>query len=251
MGSEMCIRDSCKGNAQCVQWVSIQASVDSLVYAGDAVGLRDAVGVAVIAANLDNENWVRVGVQAFGDAAMLAGLAAVVRPVRGISNGVVGGRLTGGIAAVDEAAAGPVNFMGNSDQFFKNASKRLDVDANGTFDVVAHGSTQRIEVVTSNGTVLVDQRVAAKLIENSPGYNGQPIRLLSCDTGACDAGFAQNLANKMGVSVEAPTNLVWAYGNGKLVVAPRSSLSPRSPLFNVPDLANQGTFRVFVPGKTK
>lgn len=37
--------------------------------------------------------------------------------------------------------------MGNGDQFFKNASKRLDVDANGTFDVVAHGSTQKIEVM--------------------------------------------------------------------------------------------------------
>ena len=157
----------------------------------------------------------------------------------------------GGVAAVDEAAAGPVNFMGNGDQFFKNASKRLDVDAGGTFDVVAHGSTQKIEVMTSNGTVLVDQRVAAKLLENTPGYNGQPIRLLSCDTGACDAGFAQNLANKMGVSVEAPTNLVWAYGNGKMVVAPRSSLNPSSPLFNEPDLANQGTFKTFVPGKAK
>jgi hypothetical protein len=40
----------------------------------------DAVGVAVIAANLDNENWLRMGLQAFGDTAMLAGLAAVVRP---------------------------------------------------------------------------------------------------------------------------------------------------------------------------
>ena len=28
--------------------------------------------------------------------------------------------------------------------------------------------------------------------------------------GASDAGFAQNLANKMGVPVEAPTDLVWA-----------------------------------------
>ena len=29
------------------------------------------------------------------------------------------------------------------------------------------------------------------------------------------------------------------------------SLNPSSPLFNVPDLANQGTFKTFVPGKTK
>jgi hypothetical protein len=46
----------------------------------------DAVGVAVIAANLDNENWLRMGLQAFGDTAMLAGLAAVVRPLGGATS---------------------------------------------------------------------------------------------------------------------------------------------------------------------
>lgn len=164
------------------------------------------------------------------------------------ANSVVGAK---GGAVIEEAAAGPVNFMGSNDQFFKNAAKRGDIDANGTFDVVAHGSTQKIEVMTPNGSVVVDQRVAAKLIENSPGYNGQPIRLLSCDTGACDTGFAQNLANKMGVPVQAPTNLVWAYGDGRMVVAPRSSLDPNSRLYNVPDLSRQGSFKTFVPGKSQ
>ena len=136
------------------------------------------------------------------------------------------------------------------DQFFKNAAKRTDIDPNGSFDVIAHGSAQNIEVMTARGPVTVDQRVAGRLIENSPGYTaGQPVRLLSCDTGACDAGFAQNLANKMGVPVQAPTELVWAYGNGSMVVAPRKSMNPSSPLFNVPDLSRQGTFRTFTPGE--
>jgi filamentous hemagglutinin len=148
-------------------------------------------------------------------------------------------------------AAGPVNFMGDSDQFYKNALKRVDIDPNGTFDVVAHGSTQKIEFMTANGPVLVDQRVASKLIEASPGYNGQSIRLISCDTGACDTGFAQSLANKMGVSVQAPTDLVWSYGNGKMVVAPRLSSDLNSPLFNYPDLSKQGTFRTFRPGNSQ
>ena len=152
-------------------------------------------------------------------------------------------------ATIKEAAPGPANFMGNTDLFFKNASKRTDVDPDGFFDVIAHGSTQKIEITTPNGTVMADQRVVSRLIENNPGYSGQAIRLLSCDTGACDAGFAQNLANKMGVPVKAPTNLVWAYPNGMMVVAPRASSSPSSPLFNHPDMANQGTFKVFNPGK--
>ncbi|MGL5632255.1 MAG: hemagglutinin repeat-containing protein, partial [Azovibrio sp.] len=189
---------------------------------------------------------------------MLAGRLTAITLVALLSGGRAkpntGGGVSGvkgGVTAVDEAVAGPVNFMGSSDQFFINASKRLDVDANGFFDVVAHGSTHKIEVMTKNGTVLVDQRVAARLIQNAPGYNGQPIRLLSCDTGACTTGMAQNLANKMGVSIEAPSDLVWAYGDGRIVVAPRLSSDPRSPLFNSPDLANQGTFVTFVPRKVK
>jgi hypothetical protein len=154
----------------------------------------------------------------------------------------------GAAVGANDAAAGPVNLMGNGDQFFKNAAKRVDIDPNGSFDVIAHGNSQNIEVMTANGAVTVDQRVAAKLIENSPGYTGQPVRLLSCETGACDAGFAQNLANKMGVPVQAPTEVVWAYGDGRMVVAPRTSTNPSSPLYNVPDLSRQGTFKTFVPG---
>ncbi|MCQ2995030.1 hypothetical protein QCD79_12775 [Pseudomonas quasicaspiana] len=147
-------------------------------------------------------------------------------------------------AAAGQAAPGAANFMGESDQFFKNVSKRSDIDSNGYFDVIAHGSTQKIEVVTPGGTIMADQRVVSRLIENNPAYSGQPIRLLSCDTGACDAGFAQSLANKMGVSVKAPTNLVWAYGDGRMVVAPRYPSNP-----NFPDLSNQGEFKIFNPGK--
>lgn len=147
-------------------------------------------------------------------------------------------------AGAGEAVPGPVNLMGNSDQFFKNASKRPDVYPNGMVDVIAHGSSQNIEVMTANGPVTVDHRVAGRIIENSPGYTtGQPIRLLSCDTGARDAGFAQNLSNKLGVPVQAPTELVWAYGDGRMVVAPRTSSNPNSPLFNVPDLSDPGKAR--------
>ena len=155
-------------------------------------------------------------------------------------------------AAFDGAAAGPVNLMGDKDLFFKNASKRLDIDPNGMFDVVAHGSSQSIEILTAKGPVTIDQRVASKLIEGSPSYTpGQPVRLLSCDTGTCNAGFAQNLANKMGIPVQAPSELVWADSKGNIIVAPRISANPDSPYFNVPDLARQGTFKTFLPGGNK
>ncbi|WP_152412181.1 hypothetical protein, partial [Xanthomonas phaseoli] len=55
----------------------------------------------------------------------------------------------------------------------------------------------------------------------------------------------QTFPNKMGVPVKAPTDLVWAYGDGKMVVAPRRSLDRNSPLFNQPNLSRQGEFKIF------
>jgi hypothetical protein len=141
-------------------------------------------------------------------------------------------------------AAGPVNFMEETDRFFLNASKRSDIDPDGYFDVVAHGSPNKIQIETLNGPVLVDHRTAARLIEQQPGYNGQNIRLFSCSTGACDTGFAQNLANKLNVEVQAPTDLLWAYPNGKTVVAPKG-------LDGLPDLSNVGEIKIFQPKKSQ
>jgi uncharacterized Zn-binding protein involved in type VI secretion len=145
----------------------------------------------------------------------------------------------------NEAKPGPVNFMKQNDTFFRNASKRTDVDPNGYFDVIAHGSPNKIQVQTQKGPVLVNHRVAARLIKQSPGYSkGQNIRLLSCRTGAADKGFAQNLANKLGVEVKAPNDVLWAYPNGKMVVAPYAKNGG-------PNLNQQGAFRIFTPGKPK
>ena len=141
-------------------------------------------------------------------------------------------------------AAGPVNFMEGTDRFFLNASKRPDIDPDGSFDVVAHGSPNKIQIETPNGPVLVDHRTAAKLIEQQPGYNGQNIRLLSCSTGACDTGFAQNLSNKLNVEVQAPTDLLWAYPDGKTVVAPRG-------VNGLPNRNDVGEMKIFLPKQSQ
>ncbi|MEW8029213.1 MAG: hypothetical protein AB2806_15945, partial [Candidatus Thiodiazotropha sp.] len=144
---------------------------------------------------------------------------------------------------LDNAAApGPVNFMADSDRFFINSSRRPDIDPDGYFDVVAHGSPNRIQIETTNGPVLVDHRTAARLIQQQPGYNGQNIRLFSCSTGACDTGFAQNLANKLNVEVQAPTDLLWAYPSGRTLVAPKA-------INGQPDLNSLGEIRNFLPKK--
>lgn len=144
-------------------------------------------------------------------------------------------------------AAGDAVYESKPGEFFANIANRKDIDKNGVYDVVAHGSAAIIQV-THNGEILkIDSRIAAKLIKSKTDYKpGQPIRLLSCDTGSSTSGFAQNLANKLNIVVEAPTKLVWAYPNGKFFVAGRRKDDP-----NKPDMNNLGTFKKFYPGGKK
>ncbi len=148
-------------------------------------------------------------------------------------------------------APGNVNYMGPKEPFFRWVSKRKDVDPKGFYDVIAHGSTSKIEVQTANGVMKVNHRVAARLIEQAPGYQkGQPIRLLSCDTGKGAGSFAQNLANKMGVKVEAPTELLWARPNGdKFVAGGQWARTANGQTRLVPDMSKPGNFRLFEPFK--
>ena len=161
---------------------------------------------------------------------------------------IAAGAATGGLAygalkgfkTLRTAAAGSTNLMSRTDRFFKNAAKRKDKDTNGFYDVIAHGNRTHIQIETPNGPTLINHRQAARVIQQQPDYNGQNIRLLSCSTGACNTGFAQNLANKLNVDVQAPTDLVWAFPNGRLLVAPKVG--------NRPDVNNPGEFRLFSPG---
>ena len=153
----------------------------------------------------------------------------------------------GGFGKTHGAAAGDAVFQSEPGQFFSNIANRSDVDRNGVYDVVAHGGSAIIQVTHNGQKIEVDARTAAKLIKSKGEYKrGQPIRLLSCNTGALTSGFAQNLANKLGVVVEAQTKLVWAYPNGRYIVAGRRRDNPQ-----LPDLTNRGTFKKFYPGGKK
>jgi RHS repeat-associated protein len=150
--------------------------------------------------------------------------------VIGSATGGMGHRFSG------PGAPGDATFMRPNDRFALNAANRPDVDAGGYYDVIAHGSPTRIQVETPNGSVLVDHRTAARLIQSQPDYTpGTNIRLLSCSTGANPNGFAQNLANKLNVDVQAPTDTLWAFPKGNMTIGPT-------------DTANTGTWETFTPG---
>ena len=130
--------------------------------------------------------------------------------------------------------------MDADDAFVSNISRRTDVDTNGYFDVIAHGTPNGIQITHNGQHMIVDHRTASRLIQNSDGYNGQTIRLLPCNTGALDNGFAQNLANKLNVEVYAPTNYLWSTPDGNYFVAGMNNL-------RLPDMNNRETFQLFSP----
>ena len=137
-------------------------------------------------------------------------------------------------------SVGDATFMDADDAFVSNISRRTDVDTNGYLDVIAHGTPNGIQITHNGQHMTVDHRTASRLIQNSDGYNGQTIRLLSCNTGALDNGFAQNLANKLNVEVYAPTNYLWSTPNGNYFVAGMNNL-------RLPDMNNRETFKLFSP----
>lgn len=144
------------------------------------------------------------------------------------------------------AVPGSVDYMSSNDNFSKYIRKRKDIDKNGFYDVIAHGSTSTIQIQHNGIAIEIDHRMASKIFKKNPDFKGKSIRLLSCNTGADSKGFAQNLANKLNVVVEAPTKIVWAYPNGTYFVAERRKDDPDNP-----DLSNRGRFIKFYPGGKK
>ena len=148
-------------------------------------------------------------------------------------------------AVLSSAFPGSKDYMQPGDPFIRYIKGRKDVDANGFYDIIAHGTANTM-IIEHNGVRMeIDHRTAARLFKRDKNYPGKSIRLLSCDTGASKAGFAQNLANKLGVIVEAPTKMVWAYPSGRYIVAAPSKDGKR------PDLTKRGKFIKFYPGGNK
>gem|GEM_PF-942612 len=93
------------------------------------------------------------------------------------------------------------------DVLFERA-KLVKPDGN-KFDVAMHGTSQ--SVAFGGREVNMSPRLLAAIIKHNKDYNGQEIRLLSCNTGRKtddDYCFAEELANALGVTVYAPNDLL-------------------------------------------
>lgn len=87
------------------------------------------------------------------------------------------------------------------------------------YDVALHGCPEGVCIGTD--TVNCNSTLLANYIRSRADYHGQPIRLLSCSTGA-DTGdernFAENLANALNTIVRAPNGILHISANGRITV---------------------------------
>lgn len=80
----------------------------------------------------------------------------------------------------------------------------------GYFDVTLHGEEKLAYFYGDKS----DSRTLARIIRKRKDYHGQPVRLLSCNTGSKDENgdcFAQRLANELNVDVKTPNDFLWAH----------------------------------------
>lgn len=154
------------------------------------------------------------------------------------------GLYSGAKISVISPVAGELVLRSKDYRYFEHIMRRSDIDPNGLFDIVGHGSPVSIQVEINGFQQQLDARNISRILKHNHTYiPKQPIRLLSCLTGAKANGFAQNLANKMNTTVYAPTDIVWAYPNGRHIVAPRNPKNPK-----LPHPTKRGSFIPFYPG---
>lgn len=104
------------------------------------------------------------------------------------------------------------------------------------YDVAMHGSSTAVAFGSTE--VNMSPRVLASVIRHSKGWNGQKIRLLSCNTGqrnGDDYCFAEELANALGVEVKAPNGALYIFKSGKMFVGE----------------AGEGKFEVYKPNERR
>lgn len=97
-------------------------------------------------------------------------------------------------------------------------TKLVKPDGN-KFDVALHGMPDSVAFGSKNSNM--SPRLLASIIRHSEGYNGQEVRLLSCNTGVqVDGGycFAEELANALGIAVYAPNDLIFFRKDGTFYI---------------------------------
>ena len=102
-------------------------------------------------------------------------------------------------------------FFSADDAGFRNAASDVPMFP-GEYVLDLHGTPDSVQLANTGVNYELNAQEFAEVVRQSTEWSGQPIRLFSCDTGRNAGGFAQKLANELGVPVRAPTTPVWSVG---------------------------------------
>ncbi|WP_232292038.1 hypothetical protein [Frankia sp. QA3] len=112
--------------------------------------------------------------------------------------------------------------------------------APGQYTADLHGNPSEFRV----GRTRLDARQLSALIRADENWRGRPVRLVSCETGQGDDPIAQKVADELGVTVTAPTELAFNDGRGNVVTA---SMKENEYGRLVPTVPHDGTWVDFKP----
>jgi hypothetical protein len=147
----------------------------------------------------------------------------------------------------DELSAFARIYVNKNDPLYELSKSIKPIE--GFEDFMIHGQPNLVEHETTNGQWLQysAQDFADFLLEDRNEYHGGNIRLLSCKSGMFDDGFAQQLANIMGVKVMAPTQTLWVNKDGEMFIADSEVLADLWD--NGENVRQTGAWKVFAPQK--
>ncbi|MFG2771588.1 hypothetical protein [Streptomyces sp. NPDC048350] len=106
-------------------------------------------------------------------------------------------------------------FYGHEDTEMREMAAKLEPEE-GAFTLDLHGTPTSVEV---DGLSINAEELGAYLASDKSDWDGEPIRLMSCETGQGEEPFAQELADNLGVPATAPTELAWSDSQGNSWVA--------------------------------
>ncbi|MFL6118748.1 hypothetical protein [Actinophytocola sp.] len=133
----------------------------------------------------------------------------------GLRGGEQGARPAGRLRSyLDESVATPAGraFYAAGDELLTDVA---DVRPEpGQYTVDMHGGEDFVRI----GEDRLTADDLATLIEADPHWHGEPIRLLACETGQSANGFAQQLADRLGVTVYAPSDYLEITPDGEVLV---------------------------------
>jgi RHS repeat-associated protein len=161
----------------------------------------------------DSDQLVSISVQQIVGAAAGAAVGKTASVVLGGELRVAGGA----VAREGVIELAPGSSLTGSGDVLDAYGALMPTESGGYWNVLTHADSQMAWVHTGPGLedgVFISHRSLARFITKSEGYVGQPVRLVGCNAGQCRIGLAQDLANKLGVEVLAPTGRAYIDATG-------------------------------------